>query len=181
MKNLFLVVLLFVSIQLFSQEKPSRFDLRIGSGVSFMGSGDVYSVGFENEFNYKLNDYFTSSASIGYTLGILKYVSTRHSISGNLNMFLSPFKNVKKNDFRIGLGLSYMSQTDGETIVHWYEGTPYTYYEIERFMTKGFGMNIILENTYAIKDKYLVGFKLFTQLYEFQNHSGAYLKFGIRF
>ena len=181
MKNLFLVVLLFVSIQLFSQEKPSRFDLRIGSGVTFMSGGDVFSVGFENELNYKLNDYFTSSASIGYTLGILEYVSTIHSISGNLNMFLSPFKNIKKNDFRIGLGLSYMSQTDGKTIVHWYEGTPYAYYETERFMTNEFGMNIILENTYAIKDKYLIGFKLFTQAYAHQSNSGAYLKFGIRF
>ena len=64
MRKLIFILSVTLSLTLFSQENSSKFDFRIGAGSSFMGSGDMTTTAFENELNYRVNNYFTISPSI---------------------------------------------------------------------------------------------------------------------
>jgi hypothetical protein len=63
-KTLLIITLILFSLPAKGQEKTSKFDFRIGSGVSILGTGDMITLAYENELNYKLNNYLTSSISI---------------------------------------------------------------------------------------------------------------------
>ena len=63
-KTILLITAIFFSLSAKGQEKTSKFDFRIGSGVSILGTGDMITLVYGNELNYKLNNYLTSSISI---------------------------------------------------------------------------------------------------------------------
>lgn len=62
-----------------------KLDLRFGAGVAFMGSGDKFIAGFENELNHNFNSYLSGSASLafGTTVGAVKTTDP--------NLHLPPF------------------------------------------------------------------------------------------
>ena len=196
MKKLSLFVLLTVIVNTYAQEEPEikKFDIRFGAGWSLLGTGDIGAVNFENEFNFKFSRYFTTSASLNYgrvadnnystatsyiTVGGKVYSSTTvipwsHNASflqGNVNIFISPFRNNRKNDFRVGGGISVYNIA--EAYVQGYQSVPEELKPIygESFVTwvydkrTSFGWNIIIEDTYTIKEKFLIGVKAFTQPY----------------
>jgi hypothetical protein len=164
-KTLLLVTTLFLSLTAKGQEKSEKLDFRIGSGVSLLGSGDMTTFVYENELNYKLNNYLTSAVSIN--LGRSNYGVYENSAftQGNLNIFLSPFKNNKKSDFRIGTGLSYYSVSDAYATSRSYENGQLVavVYGIET--RNSYGINVIIEKSSMITDKLFWGAKLYSQPY----------------
>ncbi len=182
MKKSILILFIISTIHLFAQEDNSKFDIRFGAGVSLLGSGDMGALNFENELNYTFSSYFVSSVSVAYgrsNSGV--YVSSSF-IQGNLNVFVSPFKNTQKNDFRIGTGFSMMNIRETYNIPLLcglgLDNTSPVLYDIRNSI----GFNIIIENTYSLSEKLLVGIKLFSQVYTNDDiNSGVLLKFGLRF
>jgi len=182
MKKILVIILLVIATQLNAQEKQQKFDIRFGVGISLLGTGDMTTINFENEVNYKFNQYFSTSFSLNYGKSIAGIYETSSYIQGNLNIFISPFKNSRRNDFRIGTGFSIMNVSDSyyfaqECAVGIEQSSPYHY---DKRNSSGF--NIIIEDTYSVTDRFLIGLKLFTQPYTNGDiNSGILLKCGLKF
>jgi len=178
MKKLVLLVLIILSIQLKAQEQPNKFDIRFGVGTSLLGSGDVITLNFENEVNYDISQYFASSFTLNYGRSNKNTDYPKSYIQLNLNIFISPFKNSKKNDFRIGTGFSYMNISEGYPDYGGC-GTPPVPEPVSP-LNNTIGINFIIEDTYLISERFLIGLKLFSQSYNSGDiNSGILLKFGL--
>ena len=181
MKKYLGIILLIAAIQLNAQDIQRKFDVRFGIGISLLGTGDMTTINFENEINYKINHYFTGSFSLNYGTGNSGLYETSTYFQGNLNIFISPFKNSRRNDFRIGTGLSIMNITDSYFIENFNieSGLTSTYYLDKR---NSYGINIIIENTFSITERLLIGLKLFTQPYISNGdiNSGILFKLGLK-
>jgi len=176
------IIILITSINMMAQENSRKFDFKIGAGYGFMGNGDLTAHCFENELNYKLNNYF--SASVGVNIGRSAVYKFNHNdyLYGSINMYISPFRNNKINNFKIGAGYILVNETIS------YLSATFYYYDtyMEKFAyttsTRN-GFNIIIEDEYLIHSKYLVGGKLFTTA-GFEGAgivSGGMIKLGIVF
>ena len=199
MKKISLFVLFVLMIvNAFAQDEPVRkkFDLRFGAGWSLLGTGDLGAVNFENEFNFKFSRYFTASASFNFgrvasereDIFTAYYVDASGNVvnssttvfnwphygtflQGNMNIFISPFRNNRMNDLRIGAGISVYNMA--EAYVQAYSSVPedwkpvygdyFVFWEDDK--RTSFGWNIIIEDTFTIKEKFLIGVKAFTQPY----------------
>lgn len=171
----------FFSLQAIGQDNANKLDLRLGTGISLLGSGDMITFNYENELNLKLNQYFTSSVSMNLGRSNYGVSETASFVQGNINVFFSPFKNNKRFDFRVGTGLTYYNISDAyESSQLWENGVLVdSDYEFDNRSSLGF--NIIIENTYLLTDKFLIGLKLFTQPYNNGDiNSGVMLKFGLK-
>ena len=184
MKKIFTIALILVSVTLFSQTKQntgfSKFDLRTGTGISFLSSGDYMCINFENELNYKISNYFTTSA----TLDVGKNFTGDHSsamfIEGSLNLFISPCKNNGLNDFRVGSGISVFNISDTYlSSSYYYMGHYYNDY-IFRNETAFGGALVIVEDTFRLNNRFSLGIKAFLKaFFNGDMHHGAVLKFGV--
>lgn len=176
-KNIF-ILLVSLSLTVFSQE--SKFDFRLGVGSTFLGTGDMLTIAYENELNYNINNYLTVSPSIGFAKSNYGVNNMANYMQGNLNLFFSPFKNNKTNDFRIGLGASllnysYSFEFERQTFSN---GKDYSRY---LFPTENdFGLNVTLENTLKLSPRLLMGIKGFIQMYTQNINSGIMLKVGYK-
>lgn len=173
-----------VCISSFAQDldsRPPRFDLRFGAGGSILGTGDHRPTMFETEINYKLNSYLSSSASFAYGSEKNTSFGGASFTQGNLNGFVSPLRNNRKSDFRIGGGLSLYSISD-----FYFAESNFTQNNVEirhyRFDSrKSIGTNIIIENTLNITSRILISAKVFTQPYlNGDINTGWQLKAGVR-
>lgn len=181
MKNNIIICLLaiFFSIEAVGQVNARRVDVRLGAGHSLLGTGDMRTFNYENELNIKLNNYFTSSVSIN--LGRSNYgdFETASFTQGNLNFFISPFKNTRRFDFRVGTGVTYYNITDAYVAWQsWKNGVLVeTKYEFDN--RNSIGYNVILEGSYLMTNRFLIGLKAFTQPYQNGDiNSGVMLKLG---
>ncbi|NPA35603.1 MAG: hypothetical protein GXO47_02025 [Chlorobi bacterium] len=198
MKKLSLFILLTVFVNSYAQEEPARkkFDIRFGLGWSLLGTGDLGAFNFENEFNFRFSRYFTASASFSFgrvtseredviianlvdDSGNIVYSSTEilnwphygSFLQGNINIFISPFRNNRFNDFRIGAGISVYNMS--EAYVQGYSSVPDEWRPVygDYFVTwdddkrTSLGWNLIIEDTFIFKEKFLIGVKAFTQPY----------------
>jgi len=183
MKKIAILLILVVSItNAFSQDgnKPS-IDVRFGIGISLLGTGDMQTTMFENEINYKISNFFAASCNIAYGKSDKGVSISASFIQMNLNTYISPFKNNKKNNFRIGAGISRYTASDvsstGDLVENGEIVGPFN--EFEKRVS--IGLNIIIENTYDITEKLMVGGKLFTQPYiNGDLNSGILVKFGVK-
>ena len=179
--SIFLILLLF-SIPLFAQEENRNFDIRFGVGRTILGSGDMITLTFENELNYKINPYFTTALSLNYGRSNYGVFETASYVQGNLNLYLSPFKNTKRNDFRVGTGISLYQVSDAYLVSASYDSRGNLIeadYDFDE--RSSYGYSIILEDTYTIKTRFLIGLKLFTQPYfNGDINSGLLLKAGVK-
>ena len=164
-KTLLIITLILFSLPAKGQEKTSKFDFRIGSGVSILGTGDMITLVYENELNYKLNNYLTSS--ISFNLGRSNYgvFETSSFTQGNLNIYLSPFKNNKRTDFRIGTGLTRYSVSDAYIFSQTFINGKLIYTEYQLETRNSYGINFIIERSSYITDKLFAGVRLYTQPY----------------
>lgn len=180
MKKQFVIfIMLALASSAFAQQTPSKFELKLGLGTSLLGTGDMQTILMENELNYTLNQYFTSSASINFAKSNRGSYESSSYVQGNVNLFFSPFKNTGSHDLRLGTGLSYYSVSDtwqsqvfqdnGEWVEHY------------GFQDRGaWGANGILEYGYAITDKLSLGAKAFLQVFGNQDiNTGVMFKLGI--
>lgn len=172
MKKSVLIVLLLSSLSVFAQKNGHRFDFRLGIGVSKLGSGDMTATVLENELNRQISDYFTISASINYGRSDDGVSLTASYLQENVNLFVSPFKNSGVNDFRIGTGLTVYQVSDVAPVNN----------DLVYDSRSSVGYNIILEDSYNVSDRFLIGAKLFTQSYRnFDINTGGMIKVGFRF
>lgn len=169
-KNALLIVLLTLITTgiTYAQETP-KFDFRVGIGYSILGTGDINVWNYENELNYKINNYFSSSISLNFGTNSDPSYYSASFLQGNINGFISPFKNNKTNDLRVGMGFTNYRISD--------------HYTIEEYeYRKDFGYNIIIEDTYNLSDKFLIAVKLFGQFYnEGDQNIGIMFKGGFKF
>jgi hypothetical protein len=178
MKKIIFILLVSLSLTVFSQESTSKFDFRLGVGSTFLGSGDMLTIAYENELNYHINNYLTASPSIGFAKSNYGVNEIANYMQGNVNLFYSPFKNNKTNDFRIGLGASFLNYSysfefERQTLSN---GKDYSRY---LFPTENdFGLNVALENTFKLSPRLLLGVKAFTQIYTQNINSGLMVKVG---
>jgi hypothetical protein len=159
-RTIFFIIAITIMSSLIAQEKTSKLDFKIGSGLGFMGSGDLTALCFENELNYKLNNYLSTSISLGIGRSVEFIENHNDYLQGSLNLFISPFRNDKRNNFKIGLGYTRINETvtylSGS---HYYQGTLMDKFEYSGSSINGF--NMIVENEYKITSRFLVGGKLF--------------------
>jgi len=180
-KWLLFTLVLFIGTLGNAQDNEYTLDIRFGAGTSLLGTGDMQTIMFDNELNIRLSDYFSCSGSLAYAKSDNGVFQQASFVQLNSNVYLSPFKNNGKNDFRLGAGLSWYEVSDVfESSVSFENGEPVSVeYRFDKRNSIGF--NLIIENTYAITDKYLIGLKLFTQPYENGDiNSGILLKFGVK-
>lgn len=164
-----------------SQNAGPKFDIRFGFGTSFLGTGDMRAVTIENELNYAFSRYFTSSFGLSFGKSIYGVYESASFIQGNLNIYISPLKNNRRNDFRIGTGLSYNLVSNYYKESERYENGVLVYesYKVEN--TNAIGLNLILEDTFSITDKFFVGAKVFLQPYRNGDiNRGILMKTGLR-
>lgn len=181
MKNLIIAAAILFSMNANAQRVQPRFDFRFGVGTSFLSTGDMGTTMLENELNYFINNVLATSISIGYGRSEEGVFETASFFQGNFNIYLSPFKNNKRNDFRIGTGLSYINVSDAYLVSVDYSNGVVVDEDYKFDKVNSIGMSIILENTYSIREKFLVGLKLFTQPYENGDiNSGVLLKLGLK-
>lgn len=169
---------------MFSQTNPHKFDIKLGTGTGFMGSGDVMAMCFENELTYKLNHYFSTSLNVG--IGRTFVSTTEHNdyLLGGLNLFISPFRNNNRNNFKIGGGFNLINETnayatsslnsDKYPMGMYNSGFDYRTHYIT-------GFSAIVENEYMITSRFLIGVKGFItgSINDGGIISGGMLKFGI--
>ena len=186
MKKIITLLLLFSTVTIFAQSNQkvhqNRFDLRVGIGYLFLGSGDYSGVSFENEINYRISNYFTTSASINMGRSINgAFDGTASFLGGDINLFLSPFKNNKLNDLRIGGGFAFYNIANVYVSdIHYIDGVEQKDYASSKETT--IGGSIIIEDTFNINDRFLVGMKVFMQPYANGDiNSGIMIKFGVKF
>ena len=185
MKRLFTLLMILTTLNVFAQQGKSlndrKFDLRMGMGYLFLGSGDYSGVNFENEFNYRISEYFTAAASVSMgrsTNGA--FDGTASFIGGNLNIFLSPFRNNRFNDFRIGGGFSFYNIADVYVSgIYYDDGAEYKDYTSTNETTVG--GSVIIEDTFNINNRFLIGMKVLMQPYANGDiNSGVMVKFGVK-
>lgn len=184
-RNIFLFIILTIStlLTLDGQSRKSRFDFRFGSGISLLGHGDVITLNVENELNFVLNNYFKSS--ISFNIGRRQdnyYTKSLSFIQGNSNIFLSPFKNSLRNDFRFGTGFTYyrISEVNLERRIWNEDGVLIDIIYHDPEFRQSFGINLIFEDTFLFTSRYLISLKTFNQLYfNGDTNIGIIFKLGV--
>ena len=181
MKKILTIVLLIAAVQLNAQQKKAAFTF--GSGILFLDTGDVPAISFENEISYKFNRYVSSSAILSYGRGDNGSYQSTSFIQGNFNVYLSPYHNNKKNNFKLGTGFSIMNVANTHYYVYDCGNIPHDQLRSKIFEKRNStGFNIIFEDTYSVNDYFLIGLKLFIQPYTNGDiNSGITLKAGIVF
>jgi len=178
MKNKLFLLIFTIScfFTVMGQTLSNQCDLRVGIGASNLGTGDLPTMNYENEFNYKLNQYFTSAASINLGRSSFERSQTASFTQLNANIFLSPFKNNRRFDFRLGTGITFYNISNAYNAAVYANNQDYS---IEKY--NAFGFNMIIENTFSLKERLLMGFKLFAQPYTNGDiNTGLMLKTGLR-
>ncbi len=184
MKKIFFLLFVLATLPLLAQNRSEthRFDLRLGFGVTILGTGDFIACNFQNELNYRISPYFSSSVSlnIGRSNVSAANQSGASFVQGNLNIYVSPFKNNRRNDFRLGGGISVYNISDYTTSPYLDTATGHEYRVFDGSRRTAFGFNMVVEYTHRISKKFLIGALLFSQPYlNGDINSGGMVKFGM--
>lgn len=164
----------------YAQETNPEYDLRFGVGTSLLGTGDMRTIMFENELNIKLNNYFTLGEGLGFAKSNYGVFEQASFIQLNSNIYISPFRNNRKNDFRLGTGLSWYSVSDVYQSSATYQNGQLVDSKHVFDKRNSIGFNLIIEHTYHVSENLLAGLKLFTQPYQNGDiNSGILLRFGL--
>ncbi|WP_282782000.1 hypothetical protein [Phaeodactylibacter xiamenensis] len=175
--TLFLIILICASVSTQAQET----DLRFGVGGSFLGSGDMRAIMLENEANLKLNRYFALSGGLGFGTSNDGALDQASFLQLNANVYVSPFRNTGRNDFRLGTGLSWYTVSESYNALSISHTGEIVDSKLQSDQRNALGFSLIIENTYSVTERLLVGLKAFTQPYQNGDiNSGILLKFGVK-
>ncbi|WP_304236457.1 hypothetical protein [Jiulongibacter sediminis] len=178
-----MTIFLFLGINSFAQ-KSQKLTLSLGAGSSLMGTGDFRHRSLENELTYELNRYLTIRFSTLYGNSKHGVGAYQSYFQGNINAFVSPFKNNRRNDFRLGTGVSRMSVTQ---FTEYYDipfnpNQPIDRYSIGEHRSGGTSINLIIEDKFEIFQRLSLGLKAFTQPFSRGDiNTGILLKMGVSF
>ncbi len=179
MKLLPIILATVVSLNAFSQDLRDKFDFRLGVGVMNFPSERDGSSMLEYELNYQINTLLAASASLN--LGREDGYSYHQ---WNLNLFVTPFKKKQWQTLRLGMGIASHKATRSIEIFTSFYSTNYIHNQTIYIPYKEtvLGHNIILEKTFPIREKWLLGIKAFTQFYWNRDLNYGFLaKVGRRF
>ena len=181
---IFTVIVIMSSLNILAQEYSNKFDFKTGTGLAFIGYGDGIIYSFENELNYKINNYFSTAVSIGLGRGgniveeAFESGSQGDYFLGSISVFFSPFKNNKRHNFKLGGGYSFFNFTQVYVggLYHQTREKTYDYFGVSDNL-----FNIILEYEYRINSRFMIGGKLFTAATYSggADVTGGLIKFGI--
>ncbi len=181
MKKLLIILLIFSSIHLFSQEKVKKFNYQFGFGLNHFNDEENLCISFENEINYKLNKYFSNSISVSYGKDILKEkgLHVTSYLQGSINIYFSPLKNNKKNDFKIGTGYTYINYNEINNFdpeINSFDLENYTLFKNKLSL-----LNFIFEYNYSINNKYIIGLNSYSKFNNITQfiEVGLMLKLGV--
>lgn len=168
-KSFFLIATLLVLVPQTVQGQVVR-EAKLGLGISFLGTGDVYVVKLEGEALHRWNRYFSSSLAVGMGYGDSQWYDTfeystlfsrNATVHLDGNFFFSPFGNDRAYHFKIGTGPSLMYVRDqsyrGYPGWRQSEGSPE-----HRFSLGG---SVIVEQEVRTKRQYTFGLKTMFQPY----------------
>jgi hypothetical protein len=173
-----LFFLLVTACQLTAQ--TSTIDLRSGLGTYRTGTLDMRGLMLETEVNYTFHPKLAVSGQLGFGRSTYGVGELSTFVASNATLFWSPFGNYLRNDFRLGAGVGFGDINDAflsraETRNGVLVDTDHTFSQ-----RGGFGFNLVLENSYALSERLLVGGKLFVQSYSGTGNTGLLLKVGVR-
>jgi hypothetical protein len=160
-----------------AQDRNPFFDVKFGAGLGLMGSGDMYTLSFENELNCKINNFLSGALSLGYGKGERGVHDHTAYLMGSANLFLSPFRNNRRNNLKIGGGASVFSHSN----TYLQSGNEVTGYSYNLYRERTAGFNLILEDEHRIGSHLLIGAKLFVTggIRQGGIISGAMVKAGV--
>lgn len=165
-KNLLILsLLLFVFSAANAQSGDVGMDLRLGIGATHFQPIDKTSLAVEMELNKKFTPYFTVAPSIMYDKSERELGKNSSLLQFNLNGLVSPFRNNLRNDFRLGggIGYSFLTLNSSED-------------------RNSLGFNIIVENSFFVKENFFIGIKGYTQYFLNKDVGvGLMLKAGMEF
>ena len=177
MKNKYFFVLVFLTSTLLAQKNKASFYFNFGAGI--LKSSKVAAPSFENEISVKMSKYFSSGLVVAYGRGNNGTYKTSSFFQGNMNLYFVPFGNYRKNNLKLGTGISIINITNAIEV----PGicTPPVTDNYFKNLTAA-GYNFILEDTHFISEKHFIGIKLFYQSYPNIKESGwgVFLKWGVR-
>lgn len=183
LKKLYIVLhFCFLSGFMLAQETESGTWLRLGSGVSLLGTGDLGIHHFDTELHYRLNRFLAVNSSFTYGYGFNNYNSpVTNMLKGNANLLFAPFSYKRRYQLEIGGGLAYHHVSSMAVISRKFTNGEIVETQYRHFLYRSFGYNVILENSFRINDKYRLGLKIFiTPYFNLDIHSGLELKWGIK-
>jgi hypothetical protein len=182
MKKYLIIILLIGTTQIVAQKRIGKMDWRFGTGISLLGTGDMRTINFENEINYKYNQYFANSISLNCGRSIFGLYESSFFIQGNLNIYISPFGNDNKNDLRFGTGLSYYNISDNYEQIPVYDNNGQLIHADHEFSNRNaIGFNIIVESSHMITERFMMGLKFFVQPYlNGDINTGILLRLGFK-
>lgn len=172
----------FLSGFMFAQTTENKTWLRLGSGVSLLGTGDLKIHHFDMELHYKFNRFLAVNSSFTYGYGFNNYSSPVTNMhKGNLNFLFAPFSYDRNYQLEIGGGLTYHHVSSMAVTRRRYVNGEIVEIEYQHELYRSFGYNMILENSFRINEKYRLGLKIFiTPYFNGDIHSGLELKCGIK-
>ena len=174
------LVLLLFCLNIGAQNNPKKIDLRFGMGASLLGTGDVTVGMYEAELNRKFSSYFAVGTSLAFGRSSSGEYNHASFEQGNINFFISPFRNNRRNDFRIGTGMSYYDVSETHWTAQYYTDGIISDVVTDTKKRNSFGFNLILENTHMVNERFFLGIKVFTQPYRNGDiNSGILLKAGV--
>lgn len=178
--HLTLVVLLLTISNLASQNYNKDFSYKLNSGWGFLGDGDLPTLSLENEFAYNINHYLSTSLILGIGRNMETSKANSDYLFGSFDMYISPFENNKRNNFKIGGGYTYIDISNTYVIVRFYDsGEKYDFYNY--YPNRQHAFNIIIEDEFKINSRFMIGLKSYTIGNNDQGGilSGVSLKLGI--
>ncbi len=125
-------------------------NVKVGMGVSFLGTGDIWAAKFEGEVTKNYNSIISGSVLLGLGRGGNGIYQQTFTTNLDGNVFVSPFGNDKAYNFKIGSGLSLMYVSDSYPGDLWF---------VPSDRRVSLGANIIMEHEVLIHKKYLLGLK----------------------
>lgn len=159
-----------------AQGNHKRIDLRFGAGTTRLGS-NRYVGTTEMEINRKFTPYWAVGVSLAYGRNVSDQFRHTSFEQSNVNFFISPFRNNRKNDFRMGAGLSYYDMAEAFATGMLYNPLEIRY---DSYKTNSFGFNLIIENSYMLNGRFFIGIKASAQPYLNKGvNYGATLKAGV--
>ncbi len=180
MKKIILVtLLLFFITKISAQDYANKLSYTLGTGLGLMGDGDLAAFSVENGLTYKLNKYLSSSVSFGIGRSYNNTTANNNYLAGSVNLYISPFRNDKRNNFKIGGGYSYINTSSAYIGAIYYVPDYEVKYAYDDNSYNAF--NIIIEDEYWINSRFLVGLKLYTtgNMSFGGIISGGLIKFGV--
>jgi hypothetical protein len=139
--------------------------MQIGAGLLLAGTGDVVCRQMETELSVKLNNYFTFAGNITFGKSVGSDFDQSAFYQFNTNILVSPFKNSRKNDFRIGTGLSISDVTDVYDTERMFENNQLVYTKAVIDKRTSTGVNFILDYQHQASQRFIVGARLINQQY----------------